>query len=226
MAHFFGAVSEMRTSGLIPSWLGSSTSQPGGDREREKKKRHLRRGGLWSCSACCAHTQQVMYSGYDELTLSWLLHEIYPPCVPPDLENACLGAKAPREMPGGPSITECLWASGPDFYSMYETLTWGYVHTDNGGLDLLQGDQNTRVGLLNVGLVRLWAQHGVNHKVVGIVYELDLNRTDLRMSKFTMRKKRSECLTRRSKYLQRHSSLINFLYFFLFKQQVETPGRH
>ena len=108
MAHFFGAVSEMRTSGLIPSWLGSSTSQPGGDREREKKKRHLRRGGLWSCSACCAHTQQVMYSGYDELTLSWLLHEIYPPCVPPDLENACLGAKAPREMPGGPSITVSL----------------------------------------------------------------------------------------------------------------------
>lgn len=37
MAHFFGAVSEIRTSGLIPSCLGSSTSQPE-EEDREEKK--------------------------------------------------------------------------------------------------------------------------------------------------------------------------------------------
>lgn len=39
MAHFFGAVSEIRTSGLIPSWLGSSAFQPEEQME-EKKNRH------------------------------------------------------------------------------------------------------------------------------------------------------------------------------------------
>lgn len=108
MAHFFGAVSEIRTSGLIPSWLGSSTSQP----EEDRKEKWGTIGGLWH-SACCVHTQQVMYLWYDELTLIWLQHEIYAPHVPEDLENACLGmgAKAQRELTGGPSIMCCFWAS-------------------------------------------------------------------------------------------------------------------
>lgn len=36
MAHFLGAVSEIRTSGLIPPWLGSSASQPKEDRKEQR----------------------------------------------------------------------------------------------------------------------------------------------------------------------------------------------
>lgn len=38
VAHFLGAVREMRTSGLIPSCFGSSASQPGGRREERVRR--------------------------------------------------------------------------------------------------------------------------------------------------------------------------------------------
>lgn len=50
MAHFFGAVSEIRTSGLIPPWLGSSASQPVEDR-KEKRRREDVGGDLSPCDA-------------------------------------------------------------------------------------------------------------------------------------------------------------------------------
>lgn len=38
VAHFLGAVREMRTSGLIPSCFGSSASQPEGGREEPVRR--------------------------------------------------------------------------------------------------------------------------------------------------------------------------------------------
>lgn len=46
MAHFLGAVSEIRTFGLIPPWLGSSASQPVEDRtENARREDGLELGG-------------------------------------------------------------------------------------------------------------------------------------------------------------------------------------
>lgn len=130
MAHFLGAVSEIRTSGLIPPWLGSSASQPVEDR-----------------------TEKVSREDREELC-GWCVH----------------GA--------GPSLRFLLQAIPQACLSLQPVweLTWWHVHADDGDIDLLQGDQNSRVGLLDVGTVRLRAQHGVDQEVVGVVDELDLSR--------------------------------------------------
>lgn len=155
MAHFFGAVSEMRTSGLMPSWLGSSTSQPEEGREGEEGEEFKARRMVRSiCGG--------IYPVCEELTPSRLLFKI-----------------CPRRGAAWRTFIKFVFVSlrarCPRFV---RPPTWGHIHAGYGDLDLLQGDQNAGVGLSKVGTVGIRAHHGINHQVVGIVYELHLNRSE------------------------------------------------
>lgn len=98
MAHFFGAVSEMRTSGLMPSWLGSSTSQPEGDGERKKEALKERRAVIIFCLLCSHSAGDVfrVWWAHTELTVAW------------DLSSMC-ASRFGKRLPGSQCSEEDAW---------------------------------------------------------------------------------------------------------------------
>lgn len=122
MAHFFGAVREIRTSGLIPSWLGSSTSQP--EEDRTERKRHDGRIVIFCLlSSRSAGNLFVVWWAHTNLTVAW------------DLCSTC-ASRLGKRLPGIGSqgsegadwrpIYHVLFLSlQPDVYSSYENLPEG-----------------------------------------------------------------------------------------------------
>ena len=56
----------------------------------------------------------------------------------------------------------------------HDDSTWWDIHASDGDLDLLQGDEDAAVRLSHVRVVCLWAQDGIDHQVIGVVYQLHL----------------------------------------------------
>lgn len=74
MAHFLGAVREIRTSGWIPSWLGSSTSQPEEDRNKRSGMRGV--GAVITCCPLRSHSVGCVFAvwwAHTEPTIAWVV---------------------------------------------------------------------------------------------------------------------------------------------------------